>query len=250
MDLFSIKGKKAIITGGANGIGKCIAKAFARAGADVALVDINEKGMEDLATELQCEGIAVMTIKADVTNKDEVQAMADNVEKTFGTIDILFNNAGICINECAQDMAYESWSRIIDINLNGVFLVAQAVGRVMIKNKSGSIINTASIAAHAALRPQPQVGYNASKAGVLLITQSLAVEWAPYGVRVNSISPGYIMSDMIVNSPNLKAWRDYTPMGRLGEAKELAGAVIYLASDAASYTTGTDIAIDGGYTAI
>ncbi len=247
MDRFSILSKKTVVTGSARGIGACVARAFAEAGADVALVDISPT--EGFADELRKKGVNVISVTADVTKKADVDDMVRQVTGAFGGIDILFNNAGICINERAEDMTEEAWNRIIDINLTGIFLVAQAVGRVMLEQGKGAIINTASVAGHVTLRPQPQVGYNASKAGVLLLTRSLAGEWAKRGVRVNSISPGYILSDMTEKSPHLAAWGEATPMGRLGNAEELVGAIIYLASDAASYTTGTDIAVDGGLTA-
>lgn len=250
--LFDISGKKVLVTGGARGIGKTLATAFAQSGADIALADINYEGAAKTAEELRQYNVQTMAVEVDVTKKDQVEHMTQKVLDTFSTIDILINNAGICINEKSEEMSFESWSKSIDINLTGIFLVAQSVGRVMIKNRKGSIINTASIAAHVTLVPQPQVGYNASKGGVLLLTRSLACDWAQYGVRINSISPGYIATDMTGSNEQkqwVPVWEDCTPMGRLGRAEELVGAALYLASDASSYTTGTDIAVDGGYTA-
>jgi len=170
----------------------------------------------------------------------------------FGKIDILFNNAGICINEPAKTMSLASWKRVIDINLTGIFIVAQEGGKVMIRQKHGSIINTASMSAHIVNMPQPQCGYNASKAGVIQLTKSLAVEWARYHVRVNSISPGYIATEMTKKAP--AEWKDEwiqkSVYKRMGDPEELQSALLYFASNASSFTTGTDLVIDGGFTSV
>jgi len=249
---FDIRGKKAIVTGGARGIGKSIAEGFAKAGADVAIVDIDIDEAKKTAEKIKQAGVKVIAIKTDVTKPDQVSAMVREVVEEFGRIDICFNNAGICINEKAEEMSYESWCRVIDVNLTAVFLVAQAVGRVMIKQGGGSIINTASMSAHIVNIPQPQCAYNASKAGVIQLTKSLAVEWMPYNVRVNCISPGYIFTAMTLSAPDewKKTWLDLSVARRMGKPEELLGAVIYLASDASSFTTGADIIIDGAFTCV
>jgi len=246
---FNLKGKKAFITGGAKGIGKSIGICFAQAGADVAILDIDNKKAEEAADELRKFGTEIIAIRVDTTKPEEVNEMIKKVLKNFGTIDIAFNNAGICITENAEDMSYESWQKVININLTGVFLTAQAAGRIMINNKKGSIINTASMSGHVVNYPQGQCAYNASKAGVILLTKSLAAEWAKYNVRVNSISPGYVVTEMTMSDKDwIPIWKEHTPMKRLGNPEELQGTVLYLASDASTYTTGTDIIIDGGYT--
>jgi NAD(P)-dependent dehydrogenase (short-subunit alcohol dehydrogenase family) len=180
-----------------------------------------------------------------------VDRMIAEILKKFGTIDIAYNNAGICVNEKAEEMSYENWKRVIDINLTGIFLTARAAGRVMIKNRKGSIINTASMSGHIVNTPQPQSGYNASKAGVILLTKSLAVEWAPYNVRVNSISPGYIGTKMTLSATQwIPAWEAVTPVKRMGRPEELTAALVYLAGDGATFTTGTDLVIDGAFTCV
>ena len=250
-----LDGKKAFVTGGARGIGKSIAYALAEAGADVAIVDIDlaeaEKTAEQIARDTGRKCIAV---SADVTDKEQVDRMIETVLKEFGRIDAAFCNAGICINAPAEEMTYEQWKKVIDINLTGVFLTAQAAGKVMIKQGGGSIINTASMSAHIVNVPQPQCAYNASKAGVVQLTKSLAVEWALKGVRVNSISPGYIGTDLIMNSPSLKPliekWEEMSPLRRLGKPEELQAIAVYLAGDASQFTTGSDFVIDGAFTCI
>lgn len=193
MDRFKLDGKKAFVTGGARGIGKCAAFALAEAGADVAIVDVDRDMSEKTAQELEHTGVRTIAVQTDVTKSDQVNEMIEKILKVFGTIDIAINNAGVATNEKAEEMSYESWCRVINVNLTGVFLSAQAAGRVMIKNGKGSIINTASMSGHIVNEPQPQCAYNASKAGVIQLSKSMAAEWAPYNVRVNSISPATLV---------------------------------------------------------
>lgn len=251
IEKFKLKGKKAYVTGGARGIGKCAAIALAQAGADIAIVDWDIQEAEKTAKELEVYGVKTIAVKTDVTKPDDVDRMIDAILKAFGTIDIAFNNAGICINEKAEEMSFEAWKKVIDVNLTGVFLTSQAVGRVMIKNGKGTIINTASMSGHIVNYPQPQSAYNASKAGVIMLTKSLAVEWAPHNVRVNSISPGYIATEMTLKAINwIPSWVESTPVKRMGNPEELQGAIVYLASDVSTFTTGSDIVVDGAFTCI
>lgn len=248
-----LDGKKIFVTGGARGIGKSVAVAFAEAGADVAIVDVDLAEAEKTAAELaENHGVHTIAIRTDVTKPDEVDSMVEQVVNTFGRLDVAFCNAGICMNIPAEDMTYEQWKKVIDINLSGVFLTAQAAGRVMLKQGSGSIINTASMSAHIVNVPQPQCAYNASKAGVIQLTKSLAIEWAKRGVRVNSISPGYIGTELTLNSPSLQPlieqWNAMAPMGRMGRPDELQSICIYLAGDTSTFTTGSDFIIDGAFT--
>ena len=248
-----LDGKAIYVTGGASGIGKSVATALAEAGADVAIVDVNLEGAEAVAKEIaEATGSKTIAIKCDVTNQDDVEAMVAKVVDTYGKLDAAFNNAGICLNVPAEEMTFEQWSKVININLNGVFLCATAAGRVMLKQGYGSIINTASMSGHIVNVPQPQCAYNASKAGVSMLTKSLAIEWAKKGVRVNCISPGYIGTDLTLNSealkPLIEKWNAMAPMGRLGRPEELQSIVVYLAGDTSSFTTGSDIIVDGAFT--
>jgi NAD(P)-dependent dehydrogenase (short-subunit alcohol dehydrogenase family) len=180
--------------------------------------------------------------------------MIDQVLEVFGRLDVALCNAGICLNIPAEEMTFEQWNKVINTNLTGVFLTAQAAGKVMIKQGGGSIINTASMSGHIVNVPQPQCSYNASKAGVIQLTKSLAVEWALKNVRVNSISPGYIGTDLTLNSPSLKPlieqWNQMAPLQRLGKPEELQSICVYLAGDTSSFTTGADFVIDGAFTCI
>jgi NAD(P)-dependent dehydrogenase (short-subunit alcohol dehydrogenase family) len=250
-----LDGKKGFVTGGARGIGYSIAVALAEAGADVALVDTDEVTAKESAEKIaKITGREVIAVRADVTKKAEVDAMIDTVLKAFGRIDAAFCNAGICMNIPAEDMSLEDWNKVININLTGVFLTAQAAGKQMIKQGGGSIINTASMSAHIVNVPQPQCSYNASKAGVIQLTKSLAVEWVLKNVRVNCISPGYIATDLTLSSPVLKPliekWNAMSPIKRLGKPEELQAIAVYLAGDSSAFTTGSDFVIDGAFTCI
>lgn len=250
-----LDGKKIFVTGGARGIGKTVAIAFAEAGADVAIVDLDFDEAKKTAAEIEeNNGVKSIAVQADVTIPEDVNAMTEKVVQAFGRIDVAFCNAGICINAPAEEMTYEQWKKVIDINLTGVFLTAQAAGKVMIEQGGGSIINTASMSGHIVNVPQPQVSYNASKAGVIQLTKSLAVEWATKNVRVNSISPGYIGTELTLNSPSLQPlieqWNQVAPMKRMGRPEELQSICVYLAGDTSSFTTGADFVIDGAFTSI
>ncbi len=253
LERFRLNGKVAFVTGGARGIGKSIATALTEAGADVAIVDIDLEESKKTALELQANGTRVIAVKADLTKPNDVDQTIATIVKEFGKIDIAFCNAGICLNVPASDMTYEQWQKVISINLTGVFLTAQAAGKQMIKQGTGgSIINTASMSAHIVNVPQPQCSYNASKAGVIQLTKSLAIEWADKNIRVNSISPGYIGTELTLNSPSLipliEKWNEMAPLHRLGKPEELQGIALYLASDVSSFTTGSDFIIDGAFT--
>ena len=253
LERFKLTGKVAFVTGGARGIGKSIATALTEAGADVALVDIDIEESKKTAKELQANGTKVIAVKADLTQPKEVDAMIQTIVKELGKIDIAFCNAGICVNVPASEMSFEQWQKVININLTGVFLTAQAAGKQMIKQgHGGSIINTASMSAHIVNVPQPQCSYNASKAGVIQLTKSLAIEWADNNIRVNSISPGYIGTELTLNSPSLipliEKWNAMAPLHRLGKPEELQGIALYLAADVSSFTTGSDFLVDGAFT--
>ena len=191
-----------------------------------------------------------IAVKADVTVPAEVEAMMKTILKAFGTVDVAFNNAGTAVVEKAEEMSYENLTKVINVNLFGLFLTAQAAARVMIAKKKGSIINMASMSAHVVNVPQQTANYNASKAGVVQLSKCLAVEWAPHNVRVNSISPGYTRTELAESFSEalITQWVERIPMKRMAKPEELQGVVLFLASDASSYCTGTDIIVDGGYT--
>ena len=250
-NLFDVTGRKALVTGAGRGIGRVLAVALAEAGCDVSILVRNMKDAEPVLKQIQRSGRKGIAVQADVRKKGQVdKAFADTVQQ-LGRLDICVNNAGISMQKPAEEMPEEDWDSILDTNVKGVFLCCQAAARIMIPQKQGSIINIASLSGSAVNVPQKQAVYNTSKAGVVMLTRSLAVEWAPHGVRVNSISPGYIKTEMTLAGMShfFPAWESLTPMGRLGEPEELRGAVLFLASDASSYVTGHDLVIDGGYTA-
>lgn len=248
--LFDIKGRKALVTGAGRGIGKVLALTLAEAGCDVALFGLHHKNLEEVAALVSKSGVRSLVLEGDVSRKSDVQKAFSAVAKGFGRLDISVNNAGISMQTPVEEMPEPDWDRIMDINMKGVFLCSQEAAHLMIPRKSGSIINIGSISARTVNVPQKQAVYNTSKAGVVMLTQAMAVEWAPYGVRVNSISPGYMKTEMTLSSMSklFPAWESLTPLGRLGEPEELRGALIYLASDASSYMIGHDLVVDGGYT--
>lgn len=255
LERMRLDGKKIFVTGGAQGIGLSIAMGLAEAGADIALVDINLPEAEKAARLVKDKtGREAFAVYADVTCPQSVDTMIETILKKFNRIDVAFCNAGIALNMAAEEMTYEQWKNIIDVNLSGVFLTAVAAGKVMLKQGGGSIINTASMSAHVVNVPQRQSAYNTSKAGVIQLTKSLAVEWATRNVRVNSISPGYISTELILASPTLKPlideWKKLSPLKRLGTPDELQAIAVYLAGDTSMFTTGSDFIIDGAYTSI
>lgn len=254
LERFNLEGRTALITGGGQGIGRAFAHALGEAGAKVAIVDIAEGPAKSVVAELRNKGIKAMSITADVTRENEVQMMVDAVLEKWGTLTIGVNNAGIGVWDDSETMQKQTWDRVMALNLDAVFLCCQAEGRAMIEQGYGKIINTASMSAHIVNAPQNQCAYNASKAGVLHLTRSLAAEWAPKGVRVNSISPGYTRTKLVVDllkTPEGRAmepkWLERTPAGKMGEVIDLQGAVVFLACEASDSMTGSDMIIDGGY---
>ena len=256
LDKLRLDGKRALVTGGARGIGLSITEALVQAGAEVAIVDLDLDTAEREAQRLaEHYGSKVLAWKTDVTDEAEVDQLMDELVEEFGGLDIAFANAGICINVPALEMTLDQWQKVIDVNLTGVFLTARAAAKQMIRQGSGgSIVNTASMSGHIVNVPQPQASYNASKAGVIQLTKSLAVELVEHKIRVNSISPGYIGTDLTLESEALKPlipiWQERTPMGRLGRPDELQAIALYLAGDASSFTTGSDFVVDGGFTSV
>ena len=253
-ELFSLKGKVALVTGAGRGIGQVIARDLARAGADIAI--FSRSGAADTVKLIEEEGGKALDIIADCTKEDQVAEGFKKILEVYGRIDVVVNNAGVCYHKDIFEASVEEFRWCLDINLTGEYIVAREAARIMIEKKiAGSIINIASMSGYIANVPQRQVAYNASKAGVIHMTKSLAVELVDYNIRVNSISPGYVATSMSVDpdfvEPELlAAWEPLFPMHRMAKPEELTGAIIWLASDASHYTNGTDILIDGLYTAV
>ncbi len=253
LEKFRMDGKKGFITGAGQGIGKALADGFAEAGAEFAVADINLENARTVARELSEKyGKTIIALHCDVTRPESVEAMVAEVEKTYGTVDFAINNAGIVNFFPLEEVKLEEWKKVLDVNLFGVMLCAQAAARVMIRQKKkGTIVNMASMSARIINVPQTTSSYCTSKAAVVHLTKSMAVEWAKYGIRVNCVSPGYISNELNDNfSDATKGWIEATPQKRMGKAEELCGAYLFLASDASTYATGTELVIDGGYTLI
>ena len=253
MSLFSLEGRKIMVTGGAQGIGKAVARQMAEAGASIGIVDMNGEGAKKVAQELKdaFPGQRFAGFSCNVTNYQAVHQTVQNFVDYFGDIDSLFNNAGTCIHKEVEKINQQEWIKVVDVNYNGLFYVAQAVGKQFIKTGTkGSIVNTASMSGVIVNLPQPQTSYNSSKAAVIHLTKSLAVEWAQYGIRVNSISPGYIKTELsgMAKPEWIEYWMQAVPFHRMGTPEELGGAVIYFLSDAATYTSGANLIIDGCFT--
>jgi NAD(P)-dependent dehydrogenase (short-subunit alcohol dehydrogenase family) len=254
LDRFKLDGKTALVTGGAQGIGQAYCFALGEAGAKIAVVDINLALAEETAQELGKKGIEAIAVKADVTSPDDAARMVKTVVDQWGSLTIGVNNAGMGAWRDALIQEFSEWRKILALNLDAVFLCAQAEAREMEKRGYGKIINTASMSAHISNTPQNQCAYNASKAGVLHLTRSLAAEWAPKNIRVNSISPGYTKTALVeklLETPEgktmLPKWMERVPMGRMATPDDLQGAIVYLAAPASDYMTGADLIIDGGY---
>jgi NAD(P)-dependent dehydrogenase (short-subunit alcohol dehydrogenase family) len=249
LDLFDLHGKTALVTGGSSGIGKWVARAYLEAGARVAIAARNSAALEKVADELGAIG-TVVPIGCDVTQPGQVTSMVDRVTSELGGIDIAVCNAGVVSVEPILDMAPEEFQRVQDTNVTGVFLTAQAAARAMVnQGRGGTIITTASMSGHIINIPQQVSHYCASKAAVIHLTKGMAVELAPHQIRVNSVSPGYILTELVEPLAEYhRQWEPKIPLGRIGRPEELIGLYLYLASEASSYMTGSDLVIDGGYT--
>ena len=250
--LFDLSGKIAIVTGAGRGLGKTIALGLAQHGADVVAVSRTLTEVEKVAAEVGTLGRKALALKVDTSAKAEVDRMVARTLETWGRVDVLVNNAGIDIIKPAVDYTEAEWDQIIDINLKGYFLCAQAVGREMIRQGRGSIVMNSSIAGSIGVKWL--VPYASAKGGVNQLARTLAVEWAKSGVRVNVFAPGYFENvmqgaELIHNEEKERHIREWTAMGRRGRAEELVGPVVFLAADASSYVTGQILMVDGGWTA-
>ncbi|MCV3205232.1 SDR family oxidoreductase [Mesorhizobium sp. YC-39] len=249
-----LDGEVAVVTGGARGIGFEAAKALGSCGAHVVLIDLDQGVLDAAVAALSDVGVtSVSTRPLDVTDPDALEAAATDLVAEFGGIDILVNSAGIARLNSALDTPDEEWRLVMDINVNGVYWASRAFGRHMVAKGKGSIVNLGSMSGLIVNRPQSAASYMVSKGAVHMLTKALAVEWAPMGVRVNALAPGYVATDMTLkmrDRPELfNVWMDMTPMARCGEPQEIASAILFLASPASSYVTGAILSIDGGYTA-
>lgn len=251
LDKFSLAGQVGIVTGGGQGLGWAFCQAFAEAGADIVIAEINPETGPKTAEQIQIIGRQALCVQTDVRDNASVEAMVDQALAKFGRIDFLMNNAGIAAWRPAEETSQEEWLNMMDVNLNGVFYCCQAVGKHMISRGAGRIINIASMSGVIVNTPQPQVAYNTSKAAVIHLTKSLAMEWAPHGIRVNAICPGYMATPMAqpyFEDPKYGGvWMNMTPMHRPGQPEELGPLAVFLASEASSFVTGAAILIDGGY---
>lgn len=243
--------KVAIVTGAAQGIGRAIAVTFAREGADVIINDINLELAEKVADEIRALGRRAQAIKTDVSKSNEVSQMVEQALNNFGRIDILVNNAGVNKRFPSDDLAESEWDRVMGINLKGQFLCSQAVGRQMIKQKAGKIVNICSMAGH--YGSPGQLPYNASKGGVLQLTRTLAAEWAKHNINVNSVTPSATKTALWASIVSLSDGKKLTkkiPLGRPNEPQDIANAVLFFASSESDNITGQDIKVDGGLSAI
>lgn len=253
---FSLDGSVAIVTGAAGGLGRAMALALAEAGSDVIVADVKREGLEESASMARGFGVKSSAVRCDITKPADIQTLADAALREYGKVDVLVNNAGVFQDGSAEDMDFlADWRRVMDTNVDGTFRMCQAFGRIMLKQGRGSIVNISSKSGITVDSPNKQAAYNTSKAAIIMLTKSLAVEWAARGVRVNCICPGNFVANPNIpclqpGHPYREAWIKATPMGHFGMPEELGGVAVYLASEASSFTTGAVEVVDGGYTII
>ena len=250
LDAFDLTGKVAVVTGGNTGLGEAFAKALSEAGASVAIAARTRDRSEAVAKDISSSGGKAIAVTLDVTDRESVERMIEEVTELLGPVDVLVNNAGLCYHRPAAEVPEDEWMDVFDVNVHGLWNCAQSVGRRMIGNGGGVIVNVGSISAMIVNRPQMQPAYNASKAAVHQLTKSLAAEWAPHGVRVNALAPGYVKTEMApVDEPQFRRhWIEDVPMQRYAMPEELGPSLVYLASGASAFMTGSVLVIDGGYT--
>lgn len=248
---FDLTGRTAIVTGGNQGLGRAFAFGLAAAGAHVAIAGRSAERNAKVVAEAAAEGYEFVAITADITKHSDIEAMTAEAIEKLGHLDILVNNAGTCYHNDSWDVTESEWDNVFDLNVKALWECSIAVGAHMRERGTGSIVNIGSMSGIIVNRPQMQPAYNASKAAVHHLTKSLAAEWGPLGIRVNAVAPGYCKTEMApVDRPDLKRyWIDDAPMQRYAMPEEIAPSVVFLASDAASFITGSVLVADGGYTA-
>ncbi|TGQ11646.1 MULTISPECIES: SDR family oxidoreductase [unclassified Mesorhizobium] len=251
MDLFKLDGGMALVTGAGSGIGQAIAIGLAEAGADVACFGHASKGgLEETAHRITALGRKALALTGSVTSETDLATAIDRAEAELGALTVAVNNAGIAGSEAAETMPLEKWRKVHEVNVAGVFLSCQAEARVMLPRRAGSIINIASMSGTIVNRGLTQAHYNSSKAAVIHMSKSLAMEWADRGLRVNVVSPGYTLTPMNKRrevAEEIKIFKRDTPMGRMAAPEEMVGPTVFLASRASSFVTGLDLIVDGGY---
>ena len=250
LDSFGLGGRVAVVTGGNRGLGRAFAQALGEAGASIAILARDTARNDAAVHELTAQGVPARAFRADVAQRREVDRAVADIVSELGRVDILVNNAGTCIHRPALEVTDAEWQQVIDVNLTGVWNCCQAFGRVMAGAGGGTIVNVGSMSGQIVNRPQWQPAYNASKAAVHHLTKSLAAEWAPLGIRVNAIAPGYVNTEMApVDVPRFRRyWIEDAPQCRYATPEEIAPSVVYLASPASAFMTGSVLVIDGGYT--
>jgi NAD(P)-dependent dehydrogenase (short-subunit alcohol dehydrogenase family) len=250
LDRFALHGRKALVTGGNRGLGKAFATALAQAGATVAIGGRDTDRTEATAREAAAAGLKMVPLTADITDDAAVDRMTEAAVDALGGLDILVNNAGTCFHNESWQVTDSEWAQVFDVNVRALWKCSLAAGRHMAEHGGGSIVNIGSMSGLIVNRPQWQPAYNASKAAVHQLTKSLAAEWAPLGIRVNAVAPGYVKTDMApVDRPELRRyWIEDAPQQRYALPEEIAPSVVFLASDAAAFMTGSVLVIDGGYT--
>jgi NAD(P)-dependent dehydrogenase (short-subunit alcohol dehydrogenase family) len=253
--LFDLTGRNVLVTGGGRGLGKAMAIGLAKHGANLAIMDIDAETAESTAHEIERLGVGAIALYGDVTKEEDAERTVQAVIDSWDSLDVLVNNAGGARIAPAEEMSLADFKWVFELDVFGMFICSKAAFRAMSLSKRGSIINISSMCGLVVVVPQEHATYNAAKSAVIMLTKSLAVEWAPFGIRVNAIAPGYMITPPVLDlkredPERWEFWMSRVPMGRAGNPQELQGAAVFLASDASSFMTGDTLVIDGGYSCL